>query len=157
MLFGPLDPLLVVLYTARKVRWLRPFLLTFGLIPAVLWALPPVSCGCLPTFFRRCDGFSGRERAYMAAMKSDLKNFASQQEIYYSDRFAYSPLFERIGFVSSDGVELTVFVGDGGWAARTTHVALEDADACAMYYGEPPEHGFEELAEAEPGEVVCTR
>ena len=31
-----------------------------------------------------------REKAYFAAMKSDLKNLASQQEIYYSDWYTYS-------------------------------------------------------------------
>jgi prepilin-type N-terminal cleavage/methylation domain-containing protein len=31
-----------------------------------------------------------REKAYFAAMKSDLKNLASQQEIYYSDNYTYT-------------------------------------------------------------------
>ena len=31
-----------------------------------------------------------REKAYFAAMKSDLKNLASQQEIYYSDTYSYT-------------------------------------------------------------------
>ena len=29
-----------------------------------------------------------REKAYFAAMKSDLKNLASQQEIYYADNYS---------------------------------------------------------------------
>lgn len=156
MLFGPLDPLLAVLYAALELRRLRALLLVFGVIPAALWALPAVSCGCMPVPFRRCDGVSGRERAYFAAMKSDLKNLASQQEIYYSDHETYGAVFERLGFVSSHGVEVTVFVGEGGWAARATHAALGDAEACATYYGDAPGHSIEELAYAAPGEVVCT-
>ena len=31
-----------------------------------------------------------REKAYFAAMKSDLKNLASQQEIYYADNYSYN-------------------------------------------------------------------
>ena len=31
-----------------------------------------------------------REKAYFAALKSDLKNLASQEEIYYSDNYTYS-------------------------------------------------------------------
>ena len=31
-----------------------------------------------------------REKAYVSAMKSDLKNLASQQEIFYADNYAYT-------------------------------------------------------------------
>ena len=33
-----------------------------------------------------------REKAYFAAMKSDLKNLASQQEIYYADTYEHTEL-----------------------------------------------------------------
>ena len=31
-----------------------------------------------------------REKAFVSAMKSDLKNLASQQEIYYADNYGYT-------------------------------------------------------------------
>ena len=48
-----------------------------------------------------------REKAYFAAMKSDLKNLASQQEIYYSDEYSYTGNVTSLGFVQSDGVVIT--------------------------------------------------
>jgi hypothetical protein len=50
----PLDPLLLVLHAALKLRSVRGMILVFGLIPAILYALPAQPCGCLPTPFMRC-------------------------------------------------------------------------------------------------------
>ena len=50
----------------------------------------------------------GREKAYFAAMKSDLKNLASQEEIYYSDHDAYTSSAMDLAFTNSEGVEVTV-------------------------------------------------
>ena len=90
-LFSPLDPLLFVLYAAYKVRPLRWLILFFGLIPASLYSLPPQSCGCFSMPFVRCT-YRGREAAYFAAMKSDLRSLRSQQEIHFSDTEGF---FER--------------------------------------------------------------
>ena len=48
-----------------------------------------------------------RERAYFAAMRSDLRNLAAQQEIYYADNYTFSDIFADLAFVSSDGVNVT--------------------------------------------------
>ena len=45
-----------------------------------------------------------REKAYFAAMKSDLKNLAAQQEIYYADNYSYTTSSTNLGFVASQGV-----------------------------------------------------
>ena len=75
-----------------------------------------------------------REKAYFAAMKSDLKNLASQQEIYYSDNYAYSSSVGDLGFVNSDGVIVAVAsVSSSGWAASATHAALGSAEGCAIF------------------------
>src|SRR5690606_4219527 len=77
-----------------------------------------------------------REKAFFAAMKSDLKNLASQQEIYYSDHYTYSSSTGDLGFVSSEGVNVGWGdVSNTGWAAYATHTALDTADGCAIYYG----------------------
>jgi len=78
-----------------------------------------------------------RERAYYAAMKSDLKNLASQQEIYYADHYTYSNSLANLGFTESEGVTVTPSaVTATGWAATATHSALTGAnEGCALYYG----------------------
>ena len=48
-----------------------------------------------------------REKAYVSAMKSDLKNLATQEEIYYSDHLAYTTSLTNMGFAQSDGVTVT--------------------------------------------------
>jgi len=153
--FGPIDPLLAVLYVAYKLRPLRTFILLVGLIPAITYALPAQSCGCIRTPFVRCKG-GGRELAYRAAMMSDLKNLASQEEIYFSDWDTYSADPEAIGFVSSTGVEITLVATAAGWAAQATHVAVGDQQSCALEFGAAVAHGFEILDGEEPGELVCT-
>jgi type IV pilus assembly protein PilA len=78
-----------------------------------------------------------RERAYFAAMKSDLKNLASQEEIYYSDHYTYSNNVTNLGFVSSDGVNVVISEATNtGWAASATHDALTTAEGCSIYYGD---------------------
>ena len=79
-----------------------------------------------------------REKAYYAAMKSDLKNLASQQEIYYAGPglYNYSADLDALGFSESQGV--TVVVGNSsttGWAATAIHAALT-AEGCSIYYGD---------------------
>ncbi len=76
-----------------------------------------------------------REKAYFAAMKSDLKNLASQMEIYYSDEYSYTNNTTSLGFVSSDGVNPTILADTDGWSASATHSALATTEGCAIYYG----------------------
>ena len=40
-----------------------------------------------------------RERAYFAAMRSDLRNLAAQQEIYYADNYVFSGIFADLAFL----------------------------------------------------------
>jgi len=76
-----------------------------------------------------------REKAYFAAMKSDLKNLASQQEIYYSDEYAYTATATDLGFVSSDGVTVAIPAATAdGWSATAVHAAMA-GEGCAIYYG----------------------
>ena len=85
-------------------------------------ALP--ACGC-----------SYRGKAHMAAMKSDLKNLASQQEIYYSDEYSFTTVVSDLAFTNSDGVIVTIGVSEDGWTAKATHVAWGTEVGCAIFYG----------------------
>jgi prepilin-type N-terminal cleavage/methylation domain-containing protein len=96
-----------------------------------------------------------REKAYFAAMKSDLKNLASQQEIYYSDNYAYSGSSTALGFVQSNGVFVTISnVGTTGWAASATHQALTASEGCGIYYGSAAAPSTP-VAPSQPGAIVC--
>jgi Tfp pilus assembly protein PilE len=98
-----------------------------------------------------------REKAYFAAMKSDLKNLASQEEIYYADNYSYSTTAADLGFVSSDGV--TVTIGEGtasGWSASATHAAFNTTtDGCSVYYGAASATTLGSPTAA--GEIACTQ
>ena len=96
-----------------------------------------------------------REKAYFAAMKSDLKNLASQQEIYYSDTYAYSQSTGDLAFTNSDGVTVSINASSSGWNAAATHAALGGAEGCAIYYGTAAAP-TSPATPAQPGEVACT-
>ena len=98
-----------------------------------------------------------REKAYFAAMKSDLKNLASQQEIYYSDTYAYSATPADLAFTNSDGVTVTITISTAadGWNATATHAALGTTEGCAMYYGNHTAPTTP-TTPTQPGEVACT-
>jgi prepilin-type N-terminal cleavage/methylation domain-containing protein len=77
-----------------------------------------------------------REKAYVAAMKSDLKNLASQQEIYYSDgNYSYTTSVANLGFAQSEGVTVTIGVANAtGWNATAAHGGT--TQQCGIYYGD---------------------
>ena len=96
-----------------------------------------------------------REKAYFAAMKSDLKNLASQQEIYYSDNYTYGPAATDVAFVNSDGVVVTISsVSSSGWAASATHLAIGAAEGCAIFYGTATAPTVP-TTPSQPGEIAC--
>ena len=96
-----------------------------------------------------------REKAYFAAMNSDLKNLASQQEIYYSDYYTYTSNTTQLGFVDSEGVTVTIGgISTSGWNATATHTALGTSLGCAIYYGNSTAPGSPTTPSA-PGEVAC--
>jgi prepilin-type N-terminal cleavage/methylation domain-containing protein len=98
-----------------------------------------------------------REKAYFAAMKSDLKNLASQQEIYYSDNYSYSTAATDLAFTNSSGVTVTVGVGNNtGWAATATHQALTTTEGCAIYYGTAAAPTVGSATPTQAGEMACT-
>ncbi len=96
-----------------------------------------------------------REKAYFAAMKSDLKNLASQQEIYYSDEYTYSNVAADLAFTNSDGVTVTIGATNTGWSGSATHAALGATEGCAIYYGTATAPAAP-ISPSQPGEVACT-
>ena len=97
-----------------------------------------------------------REKAYFAAMKSDVKNLASQQEIYYSDAYSYSSATTDLSFTNSDGVTVTIAASASGWNVTATHAALGTGEGCALYYGTATAPSVGTATPTQPGEVACT-
>ncbi len=96
-----------------------------------------------------------RERAYFSAMKADLKNLVSAQEIYYSaaSGYSYAPaLADLDGFSPSSGVTIDlVDATRTGWSATTRHAGLQTTQTCAVFYGEAAAL----TPAATPGVIAC--
>jgi len=99
-----------------------------------------------------------REKAYFAAMKSDLKNLASQQEIYYSDTYSYSANATSLAYVTSQGVNVAITAGTDGWGASATHSALAGTEGCGVYYGSTTAiPSGPSVTPSAAGELLCTQ
>jgi prepilin-type N-terminal cleavage/methylation domain-containing protein len=94
-----------------------------------------------------------REQAYLASLKSDLKNLAMLQDVYYNDNYSYSTSFPNLEFVSSDGVTVTIGEANNlGWSASSAHAGLS-GESCALYHG-----GATPVAPATvESKVICSR
>ncbi len=92
---------------------------------------------------------STKEKAYVASMKSDLRNLATAQEGYFSDNLAYTQTLADMQFVPSTGVSITVDAASGsGWRATATHSGVSGQD-CQIRIGSEVQSGQPE------GEPVC--
>ena len=72
-----------------------------------------------------------KTKAYVTAMKSDLRNLVTAEEAFFSDSTYYTTattLVSRNGFKNSSGVGVpTVVTGAGYWTATVTHSQLAGA------------------------------
>jgi type IV pilus assembly protein PilA len=82
-----------------------------------------------------------KQKATVAAMRSDLRNLASTQESYWVENRTYyggaipDPALQ---FTPSEGVSITVVnASDAGWSAQATAVPLT-AQTCVIFYGTTP-------------------
>ena len=95
-----------------------------------------------------------RDKAFTAAMKSDLKNLATNQEIHHNTNFTFSTSLATLEAVESDGVTITINEGTGtGWAATASHLGLP-AEHCGLYHGDAAAAGGDP-GPAE-GVIACT-
>lgn len=97
---------------------------------------------------------ASKDRAHLAAVRSDLRNLTGAQMMYRSDQTppTYAATLEELGtrFQSSSGVTVTIVEGDAsGFRATATHASL-GGRKCAIFRGATPEPP----ATVE-GEVTC--
>ena len=80
---------------------------------------------------------NSKERAMVAAMKTDLRNLVSAEEAYFSDSTKYTTTLGTGGanFTPSTGVTIAVTLGTGGWSASATHSQLAAGKSCAIGVG----------------------
>ena len=86
-----------------------------------------------------------KEKAYVASMKSDLRNLVTAEEAYFSDSLKYSittsctnpPTAGTVSYCTTQGNTLgTITVGTGTQAGWTTSVTnINTPKSCAIYIG----------------------
>ena len=76
-----------------------------------------------------------KQKAYVAQMKSDLKNLATAEEgFFYDSTFYTTNLAALNNFRSSTGVTLNVLEATpGGWSAEALHA--QTTRRCVLYQG----------------------
>ena len=63
-----------------------------------------------------------KEKAYVTAMKSDLKNLSTAEEAYFADNQTYTTSLTTAQFTTSAGVVVTIGSASGtGWSATASH------------------------------------
>lgn len=80
---------------------------------------------------------SARDKGYLTTLKTDLKNVAIHQELYYYDEgdFNYSDDLAVLKFKPSPGVLIDIPEATStGWSAQATHVA--STWRCAIFIGQ---------------------
>ena len=74
-------------------------------------------------------------KAYITAMKSDLRNMVSAQEAFFSDSSRYTSSLGSLGFKQSTGTKAPVIVaGAGYWSATNSHTQLANT-SCGIGVG----------------------
>ncbi len=92
-----------------------------------------------------------KEKAYIAAMKSDLRNLAAAQEAYFADELSYTSTLGNLSYNATQNVTIGLPNGDAdSWAATATHSGVSGV-FCELYYGTYT--GSTAIAE---GVVACT-
>lgn len=93
-----------------------------------------------------------KDKAYVATMKSDLRNLVTAQESYLVDYAAYSTTSSLLTLIVSPGVTITIGGGANatGWDATAKHNAT--SKTCGIYVGT----GTPTSLGGQPGEAVCT-
>ena len=97
--------------------------------------------------------FAGtKQKAYIAAMKSDLRNLISAEEAYFADSVAYATFdTTKLKFRPSSGVSTpTIVPGPGYWSATVTHSQILSF-SCGVGVGTPNPL----ISTAGEGEPVC--
>jgi hypothetical protein len=102
-------------------------------------SIPKFACGCGGT----------KEKAYVAQMKSDLRNLLTAEEAYFSDSLRYGTKAE-VDYLTTSGVTLVDLVARDtlGFYAYVRHSST--AQECGIWMGLRPADGMHKANEGEP-------
>jgi len=71
---------------------------------------------------------NSKSKAYITAMKSDLRNLVNAEESFFSDSSRYTTLIASLNFKASTGVNApTITTYSGSWTATNSHTQLVGA------------------------------
>jgi type IV pilus assembly protein PilA len=74
-----------------------------------------------------------KSKAYVTAMKSDLRNLVTAEEAFFADSSKYTQTVTLLKFQSSTGVSSPAIVsGAGYWTATVTHSQLPATQPCGI-------------------------
>ncbi len=75
-----------------------------------------------------------KEKAYVASMKSDLRNLITAQEAYFADNVTYAGVVTNLNYTVSAGNTVTVGTATGtGWNATAKNNAT--TKTCGIFVG----------------------
>ncbi|MGH7528754.1 MAG: type IV pilin protein [Gemmatimonadales bacterium] len=74
-----------------------------------------------------------KEKAYLASMKSDLRNLVTAEEAYFADSVKYTSNLGTAYATTSGVVGPTISTTSDGWNAWVSHTTT--AKTCAIYVG----------------------
>jgi type IV pilus assembly protein PilA len=78
---------------------------------------------------------ANKEKAFVASMKSDLRNLVVSQENYHADNVTFTSSLSALNATFSEGVTLSVAaVTAQGWTATASHTA--SSKSCAVFIGD---------------------
>lgn len=78
-----------------------------------------------------------KDAAYLAVLKSDIRNLVLAEELYFADNLEYATM-SALAFSPSPDVQVTNIAGhSGGWSAKLRHKVRTDY-TCAVFIGNPP-------------------
>src|SRR5438093_7262817 len=74
-----------------------------------------------------------KEKAYLASMKSDLRNLVTAEEAYFADSVKYTTNLGTAFSTTSGVVGPTIALSADGWTANVSHTTTPKT--CAIYVG----------------------
>jgi len=94
---------------------------------------------------------NSREKAFMATMKSDLRNLATAEEAYFYDNASYATTLSSLpAYNPSTGINVTINQATvAGWSATASRTGL--ARQCFLFIGSVSPIG----AATVEGQVTC--
>ena len=92
-----------------------------------------------------------KSKAYITAMKSDLRNLVTAEEAFFADSSKYTSTIGQLKYSNTTGVNApTIVTGAGFWTATTTHTQLAGS-TCGI--GVNTTNPL--VSSAGDGEVIC--